>query len=367
MSVAGLVLSAFVAAGGVDAEQARLDARLEKEQAVVEALASERSSLSALLDVLGRLTRESDGRARAFEKRLLALDALGDSLRQAVGEAQGAAEQVRERLRPHLLTLYRHRALSGLQGLLGSESFFTVLKRRRGLEALVQSDARTLEELEALADSTRLEAARLALFEDAARQALGDLKREQAQGRRRLALFTELLGQVSAEQRLKERQLMELESSRKDLEALVEEADSRALALGFRAQKGELPYPTEGRVEVGFGRVVNPRFNTVTVQKGLDLRAPLGADVVSVAAGAIAYVGQLKGYGNLVIVDHGGDYHSLYAHLDDVVMEVGDRVEASEIIGHVGETGSLKGPFLYFEIRKGGYAVDPLPWLSPAR
>lgn len=364
---AAAALALLALAAGADDEQAQLDAQLAREQSVVEALAQERSSLSALLDVLGRLTRESAGRARALERRLVALDAQGDGLRQALGEAQAAGDEVRARLKPHLLTLYRHRALTGLEGLLGRADFFTLLKRRRGMEALVQADARTLDDLETLAEYSRLEGARLGLLDGTARQALGDLKREQQQGRRRLALFSELLGQVSAEERLKERQLQELEASRKDLEALVQEADTRAKALGFRAQKGQLPFPTEGRVEVGFGRVVNPRFNTVTVQKGLDLRAPLGADVVSVAPGTAVYVGQLKGYGTILIVDHGGDYHSLYAHLDDAVVEVGDAVEAGEIVGHVGETGSLKGPYLYFEIRKGGLAVDPLPWLAPER
>jgi septal ring factor EnvC (AmiA/AmiB activator) len=115
---------------------------------------------------------------------------------------------------------------------------------------------------------------------------------------------------------------------------------------------------------VGFGKVVNPRFNTVTVQKGLDLRAAAGTQVVSVGEGAVAFAGWLKGYGNLVIVDHGSGYHSLYAHLGELSVEVGNEVQEGEALGSVGDTGSLKGAYLYFEIRKQGQAVDPLPWLK---
>jgi len=101
------------------------------------------------------------------------------------------------------------------------------------------------------------------------------------------------------------------------------------------------------------------------VQKGVDVRARLGAPVVSVAQGTIVYSNWLKGYGNLVIIEHGGGYHSLYAHLAHSEVEVGNEVEEGEEIGVVGDTGSLKGAYLYFEIRRGGVAIDPLPWLSP--
>jgi septal ring factor EnvC (AmiA/AmiB activator) len=115
---------------------------------------------------------------------------------------------------------------------------------------------------------------------------------------------------------------------------------------------------------VGFGKVVNPRFNTVTVQKGLDIRAPEGAPVTAVAPGKVVYAGWLRGYGNLLVLDHGGGYHSLVAHLAELGKAVGDGVQRGELLGTVGDTGSLKGAYLYFELRKRGQAVDPAPWLA---
>jgi septal ring factor EnvC (AmiA/AmiB activator) len=133
---------------------------------------------------------------------------------------------------------------------------------------------------------------------------------------------------------------------------------------GFRSRKGTC----RCRCSTNWSRWVRqdrqPRFNTVTVQKGIDIRASLGTEIVSVAPGTVVFAGWLKGYGNLVIVDHGDAYHSLYAHLDRLDVEVGMVVEQEEAIGLVGDTGSLKGAYLYFEIRKGGQAIDPLPWLE---
>jgi len=135
---------------------------------------------------------------------------------------------------------------------------------------------------------------------------------------------------------------------------------------GFRSRKGHLPLPVaKGLVEVGFGKVVNPRFNTVTVQKGVDIGARQGDPVRAVAPGRVAHAGWFRGYGNLVIVDHGDGWHTLVAHLGSMKTAMGEEVEAGSLLGTVGDTGSLKGAYLYFEIREKGRPVDPSAWLAP--
>ena len=122
--------------------------------------------------------------------------------------------------------------------------------------------------------------------------------------------------------------------------------------------------PVEGGVvEVPFGKVVNPKFNTVTFQKGWDVRAHDGAEVKAVAAGKVAHAGWFGAYGNLLILDHGGGMHTLYAHLSALARSVGDEVAEGDLVGLVGDTASLKGPYLYFEIRQDGRPVDPKEWV----
>jgi len=119
----------------------------------------------------------------------------------------------------------------------------------------------------------------------------------------------------------------------------------------------------EGTLEVGFGKVVNPKFNTVTVQKGWDIRAEEGSGVRAIAQGQVVYAGWLRGYGNVLIIDHGGGFHSLVAHLASLSRAVGEAVKAEEVVGTVGDSGSLKGAYLYFEIRQDGEAIDPAVWI----
>ncbi|HZW90604.1 MAG TPA: peptidoglycan DD-metalloendopeptidase family protein, partial [Myxococcaceae bacterium] len=159
--------------------------------------------------------------------------------------------------------------------------------------------------------------------------------------------------------------LAELARSRAQLQAVaavLEEPEP----TGFGALRGKLPLPTLGHVEVAFGRLVHPKFNTVTVQKGLDIRAAAGAPVKALAPATVAWSGWLGGYGNLVVLDQGDGYHTIYAHLADVLRPVGARVFPGEVVGTVGETGSLKGAYLYFEVRRRGLAVDPMPWVGAA-
>ncbi|MGQ0506891.1 MAG: murein hydrolase activator EnvC family protein, partial [Myxococcaceae bacterium] len=89
--------------------------------------------------------------------------------------------------------------------------------------------------------------------------------------------------------------------------------------------------------------------------------------VLAVAQGKVAYAGWMRGYGNLIIVDHGDGFHSLVAHLADLQRGANEPVLPGDVLGTVGDTGSLKGAYLYFEIRQRGLAVDPTPWFDTGR
>jgi septal ring factor EnvC (AmiA/AmiB activator) len=188
---------------------------------------------------------------------------------------------------------------------------------------------------------------------------------EQELARARRTALEDTVASLGKEEARVSKLVRELEDQDRALEELVRDIEREGGESTLKARKGHLPFPTQGMVEVVFGKVVNPRFNTVTVQKGIDVRAAAGEKVRAVAAGTVVYSDWLKGYGNLVIVDHGGQWHSLYAHLKESEVEVGNEVEESEDLGSVGDTGSLKGNYLYFELRRNGEAINPLPWFDP--
>jgi murein hydrolase activator len=132
---------------------------------------------------------------------------------------------------------------------------------------------------------------------------------------------------------------------------------------GFAVQQGKLPWPVAGRVEVPFGKKVDPASGMVMVQKGIDIRAAIATPVRAVFGGTVVYAAWFEGFGRLVIIDHGGGYFTLYAHLEDLEVKKGQAINAYQVVGLVGDSASTKGAYLYFEIRSGKDAVDPLKWL----
>ena len=132
----------------------------------------------------------------------------------------------------------------------------------------------------------------------------------------------------------------------------------------FASQRGALTAPVAAAIVGEFGRVVDREFQTETYRKGVHFEARLGTPVGAVAGGRVSFAGWFRGYGRLVILDHGDQYFTISGHLDAVRVEVGQAVDAGQVIGTVGETGSLAGPLLYFEIRRGGQPLDPSRWLA---
>ena len=133
------------------------------------------------------------------------------------------------------------------------------------------------------------------------------------------------------------------------------------LASGNFAQlKGRLTKPVSGRIAASFGS----RRTGSALWQGLLFRAPEGAEVSACASGRVVFSDWLRGYGNLIIIDHGNTYMSVYANNESILKNVGDRVKAGETVATVGTSGASDEPGLYFEIRYKGKPINPQPWLA---
>ena len=180
-----------------------------------------------------------------------------------------------------------------------------------------------------------------------------------------------LLGRLDRQIREGGRELDRLRTDEKSLTALIESLrealaripaePSRKPTRPFAKLKGKLDWPTRGRIAASFG---TPRKLGDFKWQGLLIRAPEGREVRAVARGRIAYADWLRGYGMLVIVDHGAGYISLYGYNRSLYRKVGEWVEAGETIAQVGASGGRKENALYFEIRKKGKPINPRPWLT---
>jgi septal ring factor EnvC (AmiA/AmiB activator) len=368
MSVAALALVCTLAAADVEeleAERTRVAHRLEAQESALALLKDERVSVLEVLELYQLLAERARARARWTQGEL---DHLSARVREAEREealANAALKEERAVLAPRLVQLYRLTRRSPLDLLLPSQSLAALVRRSRALYALMGQDILTLRRVHRLSQFEAESLGRLDALKANLGEQLDGLTAELDEAREQRAELADLLTLLAARARESGRAAKELKSAGDRLDRMIAELSQTPEEQGFGALKGKLPFPVErGRVEVAFGNVVNPRFNTVTAQKGLDIRAPLGAEVRAVAPGKVVYASTMRGYGNLLIVDHGGGYHTLMAHLAELERAVGDVVGAGEVLGRVGDTGSLKGAYLYFELRQRGLTIDPSAWLS---
>ena len=184
---------------------------------------------------------------------------------------------------------------------------------------------------------------------------------------------TAFLKRIRNEKKTYQIAVKELEKSSLELQSLIDRLEKEITrkkgyfipedGKGFAVLKGKLLFPVPGKIISSYGNQVDSQLNTVTFQKGIEISTKWGEEIKAIYEGKILYADWFKGYGNIIIIDHGDSYYSLSAHLSKIFKSVGDRVEAGEVIALAGDTGSLKGPCLYFELRHHGKPLNPLQWL----
>ena len=175
-----------------------------------------------------------------------------------------------------------------------------------------------------------------------------------------------LLAKIHKEKEFYETAVKELQAAARNLKDTIshlEENRSKksSLPTGFGNSKGRLPLPLPGKIVRDVNTMGDGRFDS---QKGVYIRGDFGEEVRAVFPGRVDFSGQLKGYGQVIIINHGSRFFTISAYLLQRNKTKGDMVARGEVIGQVGETGLVTGPALYFEIREGETNLDPLKWLK---
>lgn len=177
------------------------------------------------------------------------------------------------------------------------------------------------------------------------------------------------LAMIRRDEALTRGMLDDLEGARRELARIIARTRSgRAELLPFEPWRGRMQPPIDGgRVLLAFGRQRDPVFEVEIEHPGWTLRVDRGTPTRAVAQGEVAYAGWLRGYGNLVVLQHGGEFFTLYGHLDEILVAKGDNVREGVPIGLSGDSGSMYGPVLHFEIRHRREALNPAEWIARDR
>lgn len=345
----------------------------EKQRKSEEAERQEQSVLQSIEDADHRLKLRREGLAR-IKGKVKEKDREREATSSALEQLRRKIEQRQSSIRSRLQVMYKEGSVGQANLLVDARDSHEFLDRLAMLWWISRREFQMLESYRA--DQARLEStdARLQRIRGELLGYQEEHVEKLAEVRQERATKDRLLARVRNEKALYLKAVTELEKSAHRIEGLLSEFEARRKAMtGSRAEaagnglarlKGQLGWPSEGEVVGVFGRQKHPKFDTYVQRKGIEIRAAQGSVIRAVSDGIVAFADWMKGYGLLAIVDHGEGYFSLYAHASKLLVDVGDAVRAHQPIGEIGDTGLTAGNTLYFELRQGGAALDPLNWLA---
>lgn len=365
-----VVASAGTVAAGVaeEGELDRLRAEAERLEAKLHDVQRRQLDLGAQRERLETELALAEVRLREGEEARAVSAAAVERARVALEGAQRQLAEAVERLRLQL----------GLLAVLGRAGLAPLVVRAVGTGADLE---RRITVTVALVEEQKRRRDEVATYAEERTAALAELSLRQAQLEEALVVERARRAELAATRTRVLAELSRLEGERRRgavALADVREAEARLERLwgqiarestkpgtDVRLLRGGLPWPvTEGGVVGRFGKRRDAQYGTVTVSNGLSMEVPPGSEVRAVSEGVVAYAQFLKGYGNLVIVQHGRDVYSLYARLATMLVQEGRRVRIGERVGLAGPRSQGEGN-LYFEIRTGRTSQDPLAWLKP--
>ena len=389
--VAVLVLGVTPAGAQAPADSVRAyNSRIQEQETRLKKLRSEIQEIRVRDRELGKRESFTAKQLRKLERETALTADLLRALETKQGRISGQLEGIRAeheaateelatrrgRLARTLRAMYVRGSPTTVEVMLRTTSLRHALSHFKYLEELARNNERLVQEIHEqeryLARTDALLTETLVDVETTTQEARAERERLAESRRSRQTALARVRSQRTEYQQA----LRDLAASERKVSGLIATLEKRRKAaqeagqapqvfpdVGFAALRGRLPWPVRGRVLQGFGRHKHPRYGTITENSGVDIGAPEGESVRAVARGQVEYVNWLDGYGKTVLLNHGG-FYTLYAHLSETIVSEGQTLDPGQILGRVGDTGSLDGPKLHFEIRVRAEAVDPRLWLG---
>ena len=353
----------------IEATKKRIQSEDRKEKSSVRKV----SNLSEEISLLQRLVKEIDK-----EERLLVADITRTENQILKSELE--LDTLRARYARRLNKIYKKGQLTNLEKVFSSTSWRQAIYRSKYLKIIAEIDQKTYNTIKSLL----VEIGKQKLNLEAALRKKRRLKRDRSQ----------TLTLVQNKKRKEQRALIKIRQSQKDLKTFLTEKQAgvkqleviikkirddinrferearirqqqQALQLKeFPKLKGQLEWPAQGRVITKFGRQWNPKLKTTTENPGIDIKGKPGSEIRSVLGGIVTTITFIRGFGTTIIIDHGNGFYTVYGHVTKVETYEDSQVRGGEVIAYMGDSSSINGAQLHFEIWGQGKKLDPEKWLK---
>ena len=369
----------------IAAEEARmreLERKIEDHRLRAQHIVSQERTVLGELSKLQESTTILEQQNRVLSLRTQKLREDMDKINRDIIETRGRKDQIVAQLRLRFINMSRYGDAESLNIFFTSKSTHDVINSIYLLEKLSMQDQKLIEDLLdqeriLVENNQRLSRNREELVSESE-----NLKNKQLEYNNAIAATNRFLGDVRRQKALQEQAAREAEAAQREIGRTISDLMNRKRQrIAKEAQDPEAPgrveenytylatgsmldWPLSGQIVSPFGSRVHPIFRTRSVHSGIDIRASAGTPVHAAGPGEVLYAGWQRGFGQVIIIDHGRDISTVYAHLNDIYVREGAAVRSGTRIGAVGRTGTTTGYHLHFEVRIGAEARDPLRYLK---
>ena len=330
------------------------------------------TSLDEEISLTAKLIRSLKSEEDKTRKRILQLK--GDILKN-----ENELESLRARYKKRVINSYRKGRLTDLERVFSSTTWRQAIYRTQYLKIISDIEKKLTKKIEKLLiqisqQKLELEADlrdNLNLVRDKQQQisSYRDMRIDREKELNRIRNDKKALSNYIEE---KEAGVIQLESiikkvledkARFERELRIRKQQEALKTKSFKALKGQLPWPADGRIIAKFGRQWNSKLKTTTENPGIDIKGQPGSAIRTVLGGVVTTITYIRGYGTTIIVDHGGGFYTVYSHVTNIQTVVDGQVRNGDVIAYMGESGSINGSKLHFEIWGKGQKLDPEKWL----
>ncbi len=302
----------------------------------------------------------------AYKNAMAQIDALKSqvvTMEDALKDAEDDFKSQEDLYKTRLRVMYETSDETYLQILMESKNIIDFFDRMEIISTISRNNKSTLDELRTVKNDIS--------FKKAA------VDREKSDADKKATKIHVALNDIKSSRAGLERQLDDINKRLYELEeqedSLQKTSDDLIGQIKARERKGVKysggsmvwPCPSSGHISSPFGYRLHPVLKTYKMHTGIDISASSGVSIIAANKGTVIYAGWQNGYGNTVIIDHGGGISTLYGHASRLLVSEGSTVNAGDVIAKVGSTGLSTGPHLHFEVRKSGVPVDPTSYVSP--
>ena len=347
----------------IEASAEKIASFSKEENAILGSLEETDKALDTARKQVALLTKELEG----IEKQIVDLE-------ESYRELEEQADTMEQYVAGRLAALYKLSWLGKVHVLASADSMFDFFSRKRSMEQILVHDESVMTKL--AQNKAEMQALLNQLVERKGEKqaATVDLSARIDAMRDRQAQRETLLREIKSKKSLQLAALSSLKASARELDRAVEAFGTTqgqevptplvVTEKPFAALKGLLMMPVKGKIISFFGPFKDQRFNVTNFQSGITIKADRGEPIRAVYSGQTLFSSWFKGFGNMIIIDHGDHYYTVYAHLEELFKSKGDPVETGEVIATVGDTGSLTGTGLHFEVRYHGKPMNPIGWIK---